>query len=202
MSRPLSFLALCLVLVACGAKLQPAQPSAPVAVQIFAPNFEEIDPAKDWAGPLPSTHAVHGIDISVWQGTIDWPTARRNGVNFAFMKATEGGDLVDPAFFTNWENANASGVVRGAYQFFYHCGGSATAQARWFINHVPRTANALPPVLYMQWTPYSPTCRTRRPTDQLRADARPTLRRSKATTASGRSFIPPSISSSRTSFGC
>lgn len=172
MSRTLPKLfALCLALFACGPRDNPADSADAPATPIYPANFGETDPADDWSGPRPSTHPVHGIDISVWQGHIDWPTAQANGVNFAFMKATEGGDLVDPAFATNWANAAAANVPRGAYHFFYHCG-PAAAQARWFIRHVPRAANALPPVLDMEWTPRSPTCRAKRPATDVRADAR------------------------------
>ncbi len=161
--------ALCLALAACAPQVQPAA-RRPVP-QIFAPNFGESDPAQDWQGARPSAHPVHGTDISVWQGRIDWPTARENGVNFVFIKATEGGDLMDPAFAANWDGAAAAGVARGAYHYFYHCS-PAPAQARWFIAHVPRRADALPPVLDMEWTPQSPTCRNKRPAAEIRADAR------------------------------
>lgn len=159
-------------LVACGRQPAPAAQtdSAPL-VPIFAPNFIETDPAKDWSGPRPGTHPVHGIDVSTWQGSIDWATARANGVNFAFIKATEGGDMVDPAFAENWAGAAEAGVPRGAYHFYYHCS-TASTQARWFIAHVPADAAALPPILDMEWTPRSPTCRDRRPAAQIRADAR------------------------------
>jgi lysozyme len=158
MLRQVSLIALCLALAlaACGARSQPsrAQPKAEATApaQVFAANFGEADPASTWSGPRPSAHPVQGFDISVWQGDIDWPTARANGVNFVFMKATEGGYLVDPAFASNWS-------------------GSAAAQARWYISHVPRFPSALPPVLYMEWTPRSPTCRAKRPATVIRADA-------------------------------
>ncbi len=166
-------LLICFALVACGPK--PVAPARDNPQQqpatVFAPNFTETDPASDWSGPRPRSHPVHGIDVSVWQGGIDWATARMNGVNFAFIKATEGGDRVDPAFAENWGGAAAADVPRGAYHFFYHCG-PAAAQARWFIEHVPADAKALPPVLDMEWTPRSPTCPGKRPAAQIRADAR------------------------------
>ncbi len=87
------------------------------------------------------------------------------------MKATEGGDLVDPSLTANWAGAAAAGVPRGAYHFFYHCTAAST-QARWFIAHVPRSEMALPPVLDMEWTPRSPTCREKRAAEQIRDDAR------------------------------
>ena len=164
--------ALCLVLLLIGCGPGPSRQVDDLPqVQICAANFTETDPALDWSGPRPSSNPVHGIDISTWQGRIDWPTAQANGVNFAFMKATEGGDRVDPAFATNWANAAAAGVPRGAYHFFYNCG-PADQQARWFIDNVPRSAAALPPVLDMEWTPRSPTCPGKRPAEQVRADAR------------------------------
>jgi lysozyme len=48
-------------------------------------------------------YAVHGIDISRWQGEIDWAAVKGAGTRFVYMKATEGGDHVDPAFQRNWE---------------------------------------------------------------------------------------------------
>ena len=96
---------------------------------------------------------------------------RANGVNFAFIKATEGGDSFDPLFPSHWTHSAEAGVRRGAYHLFYHCR-PASEQARWFIAHVPRDPTALPPVLDMEWTPTSPTCRTRRPAAEIRAEAR------------------------------
>lgn len=162
----------CFFAASCGPGPQRAPETGQIPLApIFAPNFGELDPASDWSGPRPSTHPVHGIDVSTWQGRIDWQTAQANGVNFVFMKATEGGDLVDPSLTTNWAGAAAAGVPRGAYHFFYHCTAAST-QARWFIAHVPRSEMALPPVLDMEWTPRSPTCREKRAAEQIRDDAR------------------------------
>ena len=119
--------------------------------------------------------AVHGIDLARFQTEVDWRQARANGVSFAFIKATEGGDILDPAFRDNWRSARRNGVAHGAYHFFYHCR-PAAEQARWFIRHVPRTPGALPPVLDMEWTPFSPTCTTRRDAATIRAEARTFLR--------------------------
>jgi len=47
------------------------------------------------------TMPVQGIDVSYWQGDIDWNVAREAGVHFAFIKATEGGDHLDPKFLDN-----------------------------------------------------------------------------------------------------
>ena len=160
---------LTLILSACGGRTpEPSQP-APATPAVTAANFSDADPHL-WDGRSPADYPVHGIDISRWQTGIDWPTARANGVNFTYIKATEGGDLVDPAFATNWTAAGRAGVPRGAYHFYYWCR-PADEQARWFIKHVPRTPGALPPVLDVEWTPFSPTCTLRPAAAQVRAEA-------------------------------
>src|SRR5699024_11899075 len=58
-----------------------------------------------WQGGHPYDHPVHGIDISRWQGNIDWNRLRRTGISFAFLKATEGGDHADPEFQYYWQQA-------------------------------------------------------------------------------------------------
>lgn len=135
-----------------------------------APRFADAAP-HPWSGRSPLNYPVHGIDVSRFQTAIDWRKARAAGVNFAYIKATEGGDLLDPMFRTHWRDAARAGVRRGAYHFFYHCR-SAHEQARWFIRHVPRSAQALPPVLDLEWTPFSPTCTRRRDGAAIRAEAR------------------------------
>ncbi|MCX7889297.1 MAG: glycoside hydrolase family 25 protein [Rhodobacteraceae bacterium] len=170
-------LALVLLLAACGGGRQEAvvSGSGPVTgAEVRRANFGDDRP-HEWEGRHPGQYAVHGIDVSRWQGMIDWRTARANGVNFAFLKATEGGDIVDPAFATNWSAARAAGVPTGAYHFWYHCR-SGAEQARWYIRHVPRAAGALPPVLDMEWTPFSPTCAERRPASEIRREAAAFLR--------------------------
>ncbi len=83
---------------------------------------------------------VHGMDISHYDGTIDWPTAHSSGIAFAFAKATESTNYVDPTFSTNWAGMLAAGVVRGAYHFF-HADVDPVAQA----NFVVQTVGALGP---------------------------------------------------------
>lgn len=121
---------------------------------------------SDHFGPRPDHYPMHGIDVSKYQGDVDWPTVRRGGVAFAYVKATEGGDRIDGSFRENWDAARAAGVPRGAYHFFYHCR-SGKEQAKWFIANVPRDPEALPPVLDVEWTPDSPTCTKRPPRDAL-----------------------------------
>jgi len=104
-------------------------------------NFGKVSPRR---------LAVHGVDISRWQGNINWDKLRAQGANFAYIKATDGGDHLDPMFMKNWRNADAAGLKRGAYHFFYWCR-TAGEQADWFIRNVPKMDGALPPVIDVEW---------------------------------------------------
>ena len=73
------------------------------------------------ANPSLQAYPVRGIDVSRYQGTIDWPTVAASGVDFAYIKATEGGDWTDPEFERNWREAGEAGIARGVYHFFTFC---------------------------------------------------------------------------------
>ncbi|MBP7242639.1 GH25 family lysozyme [Amaricoccus sp.] len=150
--RTLALLACALALVACGSPT----PQASRSVTTSAPRFLDYDP-HDWTERTPWHYPVHGVDVSKWQGTIDWPRVRASGASFAFIKATEGKDHTDDRFMENWRAAGAAGVPRGAYHFYYFCS-SAEEQANWFIRNVPRERGALPPVLDVEWNHKSKTC--------------------------------------------
>ncbi|WP_426032912.1 glycoside hydrolase family 25 protein [Cypionkella sp. TWP1-2-1b2] len=162
-------LALILTLAACGGRRETHESTASHTATPNRANFGDAHP-QDFGSTAPQDHRIHGIDVSKFQTTVDWQTAQANGVSFAFIKATEGGDQADPLFDQHWRGAARAGIPRGAYHFFYHCR-PAIEQARWFIAHVPRTAGALPPVLDMEWTPTSPTCRIRNSPDHIRSEA-------------------------------
>lgn len=109
---------------------------------------------------------VQGIDISKYQGNINWNVVREAGIRFAYLKVSEGGDHVDDRFYENWGEAKAAGVPRGAYHFIYWCR-VASEQAVWFSQAVPQDADQLPPVLDLEWNHTSPTC----PNGTTKADA-------------------------------
>lgn len=60
----------------------------------------------------------NGIDVSRWQGDIDFNAVRDAGNTFVFIKATEGGTFVDPKFHDNWRKANDAGLHVGVYHYF------------------------------------------------------------------------------------
>ncbi len=105
---------------------------------------------------------VQGIDVSYYQGDIDWRKVRDAGIHFAYIKATEGGDRFDPKFRDNWRATKQAGIARGAYHFMYWCR-PASEQATWYKAHVPEDDDALPPVLDVEWTTHSKTCSRRIP---------------------------------------
>lgn len=98
----------------------------------------------------PKNYPVHGVDVSRWQGEIDWAKLRGHGANFVYIKATDGGDHLDPMFRKNWNEAHKAGLKRGAYHFFYWCR-VASEQADWFIRNVPKVEGALPPVIDVEY---------------------------------------------------
>jgi lysozyme len=128
------------------------------AVEVHRHRFRDAKPIN-FGTSSPGKLAVHGVDVSRWQGDIDWSELRRQGANFAYIKATDGGDHLDPLFARNWRQADKAGIKRGAYHFFYWCR-TAGEQADWFIRNVPRVAGALPPVLDVEWNGES-RCRKR-----------------------------------------
>ncbi|MGI0116765.1 glycoside hydrolase family 25 protein [Zooshikella sp. RANM57] len=90
---------------------------------------------------------IHGIDVSYYQGTINWKKVAKNNIDFAFAKATGGVFFTDPQFENNWHGMRAVGIKRGAYHFFY-ASESAQEQARHFLNTIRKlTPTDLPPVL-------------------------------------------------------
>ncbi len=106
---------------------------------------------KEFGTYIPSNYAVHGIDVSRYQGNINWPDVKEmniRGVNidFAFIKATEGTDLVDERFGRNWVHAAKQKLPRGAYHFF-NARRNAAEQADNFVQRVKLKPGDLPPVL-------------------------------------------------------
>jgi lysozyme len=103
----------------------------------------------------PAATTVKGVDVSHYDGTIDWPTVHAGGVAFAFVKATESTDYVDPQFSGHWAAMKSAGVVRGAYHFF-HPDVDPTAQITFFLQTVENAgglaAGDLPPAIDFEVT--------------------------------------------------
>lgn len=96
--------------------------------------------------PSRADFPVWGIDVSHHQGTIDWARVRSSGMDFAYVKASEGGDFRDDTFGVSWRAARAAGIPRGAYHFFTLCR-TGEEQANNFIAAVGDDMGELPPVI-------------------------------------------------------
>ena len=105
----------------------------------------------------PEGYEIHGIDISHYQGEIDWNQLRHARVDgcpirFVVIKSTEGATHKDERFDDNFREALEHGFVRGAYHF-WSTRSSAREQARFFIDNVDLQEGDLPPVLDVERIP-------------------------------------------------
>lgn len=101
--------------------------------------------------PSRASYPLRGIDVSHHQGVIDWRKVVEDDVSFAIIKATEGGDHVDPEFLGNFLVARRLGLAVGAYHFFTLCR-SGAEQAVNFIRTVPKDQPQLPPVVDIEFS--------------------------------------------------
>ncbi|MFB7796881.1 GH25 family lysozyme [Isoptericola sp. NPDC056134] len=95
-------------------------------------------------------YAVRGVDVSAYQGEIDWPVLADQDLDFAFIKATEGSAHEDERFAASWEGARATDLLVGAYHFLSFESPGAD-QAAHMIDVVPAESGALPPVVDVEY---------------------------------------------------
>lgn len=95
-------------------------------------------------------YAVRGVDVSAYQGEIDWQTLSEQNISFAFIKATEGSSFVDKRFDYNFAQAQGTDLAVGAYHFFSY-DSEGRAQAEHFINTVDAFEGMLPPVIDLEF---------------------------------------------------
>lgn len=134
-------------------------------------------PELDWAGSQiakhePATGGGHvaitpyvsstpGMDVSGWQGNVDWGTAAANGAKFAYVKATESTTYTNPYFTQQYEGSYYAGIIRGAYHFATPDTSSGATQADYFLAHGggwSADGMTLPGMLDMEWNPYGAAC--------------------------------------------
>jgi lysozyme len=105
----------------------------------------------DYGVYVPTQYSIYGIDVSKYQNRINWKEVQQMevqhiGIDFAFIKATEGKYMKDKRFKENWAEAKANGITRGAYHY-YLPDGSPKTQAKNFIETVDLEPGDLPPVI-------------------------------------------------------
>ena len=62
---------------------------------------------------------IRGIDVSAWQGTIDWETVANYGMDFAILRITEAGNMIDSCFEKNYSGCQKHNIPTGAYKYSY-----------------------------------------------------------------------------------
>lgn len=105
---------------------------------------------KNFGVELPK-YSIHGIDVSHYQGDIDWEEVKKmkirgDSITFVFIKATEGTTYFDKYFSKNWKESQKMGLICGAYHYFKP-DMSGEQQAKHFIENVKIKKGNLPPVL-------------------------------------------------------
>ncbi len=123
-----------LVLAACGQPVEglPADDAASV---------------EQFLSVCAGSSTLPGIDVSSYQGTINWSQVAGSGIKFGYTKATEALSYQDAYFHANWSGMKANGIARGAYHFF-HPNLSGKQQADYYLAFVGTfSAGDLPPML-------------------------------------------------------
>ncbi len=82
----------------------------------------------------------YGIDVSHYQGDIDWSKVKKSGIDFCYSKATQGTSFKDPKFDKNRENTHKIELLHGAYHF-YVSNEDAKKQAEWFLKNLDGETN-------------------------------------------------------------
>ncbi len=118
-----------------------------MAVMLFGADDEPVlEPPACVEGPV-----TPGIDVSYYQGTIQWPKVHRAGIRFAFIRVSDGLGVRDSMFVQNWAGAKHARVMRGVYQHF-RPDENAIAQADVVIAAVSHDPGELPPVIDVEVT--------------------------------------------------
>lgn len=100
--------------------------------------------------PSSKDYPVRGVDVSEYQGEIDWEKLSNQNIDFAYIKATEGSSYTDERFQYNYQNAITTNLKIGAYHFFSF-DSDAISQSENYIKNVPKDMNLLPPVVDIEF---------------------------------------------------
>ncbi|WP_291410830.1 lysozyme [Actinophytocola sp.] len=105
--------------------------------------------------------SVAGIDVSGWQGNVDWAYWWGQGKRFVWVKATEGTGYTNPYFNQQYNGSYNQGFIRGAYHFALPNQSSGATQANYFSSHGggwSGDGKTLPGAMDMEYNPYGATC--------------------------------------------
>ena len=147
-----------------------AAPAAPKPVKLTHPGADHMGstiPAHEKtqhvtrnASPI-LLASVAGMDVSGYQGNVNWSGAYGNGARFAYVKATESTSYTNPYFTQQYNGSYNAGMIRGAYHFAVPSNSGGAAQADYFVAHGggwSKDGKTLPPALDIEYNPYGATC--------------------------------------------
>lgn len=102
--------------------------------------------------PVDSSTYLEGVDVSRWQGSIDFVALRDSGKRFVIAKATEGIGFQDPLYLANRYGASAAGLAVTAYHFARPDlnPGNPQGEADWFVDNLGLVPGMLVPALDLE----------------------------------------------------
>jgi GH25 family lysozyme M1 (1,4-beta-N-acetylmuramidase) len=105
------------------------------------------------AAPPPAGYPIIGLDVSTFQGNVDWPAVASRGALFAYARASEQANIPDNSFNTNYHGAKGNGLFAGAYHRARPDVSGGRAQADYFLDQAQyvRDGRTLPPMLDIEW---------------------------------------------------
>jgi len=103
---------------------------------------------------------TQGVTIDAGNGDVQWGSIKAAGADFAYVMGTDGNRGIDAKFARNMVAAREAGIQTGAIHRYSLCQ-LATDQAANFIRHVPRRADALPAVVWLDYDDRCPDRPTR-----------------------------------------
>src|SRR5690348_2901579 len=112
------------------------------------------------ARPALSVTQLPGIDVSAYQGNINWGAVAPS-IDFSYAKATEGTYYTNHYFYNQYVGPYNQGLIRGAYHFAITSNSSGQAQALYFISHGggwSGDGRTLPGALDIEYSPYGSEC--------------------------------------------
>jgi GH25 family lysozyme M1 (1,4-beta-N-acetylmuramidase) len=105
------------------------------------------------ASAAPTGYPISGIDVSAFQGAVDWAAVAAGGAKFAYIRASEQANIPDSYFAANYAGAKGNGLFAGAYHRARPDVSTGTAQADFLIDHAQHLndGRTLPPMLDIEW---------------------------------------------------
>jgi len=113
------------------------------------------------ATPAQAATVTYGLDVSGYQGNVNWAAQWNAGARFAYIKATEGTYYTNPYFAQQYNGSYNQGMIRGSYHFATPNTTSGAAQADYFVAHGggwSKDGKTLPGALDIEYNPYGATC--------------------------------------------